>query len=99
MKKIKIAGAEYPCRVTMGAIIELKSETGKEVSELRSESPSDVLTFLWCCIRSACRVDGIAFDMTALEMADRMDMEEFARWQDATATPEAADGKKKATQG
>lgn len=31
MKKIKIKGQEYPCRVTMGAMVRFKRESGKDI--------------------------------------------------------------------
>jgi hypothetical protein len=81
MKRIRIGGKEYPLRMTMGALIGYKQETGREVSELSDGGLEDVLTFLWCCVRSACRADGVDFELSREEMADRMEAEDFAGWQ------------------
>lgn len=32
--KIKLGDKEYPCRVTMGAMVRFKNETGKDMSRL-----------------------------------------------------------------
>lgn len=34
MKKIQIKGKEYPCRVTMGAMLRFKRESGKDIREI-----------------------------------------------------------------
>ena len=100
MNRIKINGIEYPCRMTMGAMVEFKRETGREISDLEGGGISDVVTFLWCCIRSACRADGVEFTLSALDMADRMDPNDFAKFQSVAFTTETAAktqaGKKKA---
>jgi hypothetical protein len=99
MNSLKIEGREYPCRVTMGAMMRFKQETGKDIQAMESTDTADVLTFLWCCIVSACRVDGVEFTLSALDMADRMSAEDFAAWQgDAFESPVPqthAKGKKK----
>ena len=66
MKKVEITinGKSYPCRQTMGAMLRFKRETGKEVTDMDGGSLTDVCTFLWCCIVSACKADGITFDMS-----------------------------------
>jgi hypothetical protein len=80
MNKVKIEGREYPCRMTMGAMMRFKQETGRGVEELKQGDSSDAVVLLWCCILSACAVDGVTFPYQALDMADRIDVEEFAKW-------------------
>lgn len=78
MEKININKTEYPARLTMGALLRYKQETGREVDAL--QGASDALIFLHCCVKSACAVDGIDFPFTAVEMADRLDAEAFGAW-------------------
>lgn len=84
MKKsvIKINGVAYPSRMTMGAMMEFKERTGKEVTELQGGDISLAVTLLFCCIVSACRADGIPVPFQSpVEMADCMDADDFASWQ------------------
>lgn len=75
MKTITINGKEYPCRVTMGAMLRFKRETGKDVSEIGQSDVSDLLTLLWCCVASACAGDGVNFKMNLMDFADRIEPE------------------------
>ena len=70
MKTIRLNGKDYPCRVTMGAMLRFKSETGRDVSRMDSGDAADLTTFLWCCIVSACKADGVQFDMALMDFAD-----------------------------
>ncbi len=100
MKKsvITINGVQYPSRFTMGAMLEFKQQTGKEVTELQGNDISLAVALLFCCITSACRIDGVQFPYsTPIEMADHMDADEFANWQndEFSATAESDAEKKK----
>ena len=99
-KKIEITinGATYPCRQTMGAMLRFKRETGKEVTEIDGGF-TDVCTYLWCCIASACAADGVKFDYTLMDFADSLTPEQVTGWAEAinegSATDEGADAEKK----
>lgn len=105
MKKVEISinGKHYPCRPTMGAMLRFKRETGREITEIEQGSFTDICTYLWCCIVSACKHDGIEFDMELMDFADSIsppDMEEWnnaiqAETQSDAPTDEAAEGEKK----
>lgn len=73
MKTITINGKQYPCRVTMGAMLRFKRETGKDASQIGHDDVSDLITLLWCCIASASKADGVEFDLGLLDFADRLD--------------------------
>ena len=90
MKKIEITinGKAYPCRQTMGAMLRFKQETGKEVTEL-DNSFSDLCVFLWCCIVSACKHDGIEFNLSLMDFADSVSPEEMTAWTDAVKEQQA----------
>ena len=44
--EVTINGKVYPCRPTMGAMLRFKKETGKEVTEITSNSFSDLCAYL-----------------------------------------------------
>ena len=88
MLKITINGKEYPCRQTMGAMLRFKRETGREVTEMEG-GLSDLCTYLWCCIVSACAADGVEFAMTLIDFADALSPEDLQAW---AATLGAEDG-------
>lgn len=79
---IRINGIEYPSRMTMGAMMEFRRLTGKEVTEMQGSDLSLALTLLYCCVLSASRADGITLPFaSAIEMADFMEADDFASWQ------------------
>ncbi len=82
--EVTINGKAYPCRQTMGAMLRFKQETGKEVTEIDG-GLSDMCTFLWCCIASACKADGVDFDMSLMEFADSLTPEQMEAWTDAVS--------------
>lgn len=84
MKKdeITINGKQYPCRQTMGAMLRFKQETGKEITATDG-SLSDMCTYLWCCIVSACKSDGVAFDMSLMDFADSITPDTMQEWAQA----------------
>lgn len=90
--KVIINGTSYPCRQTMGAMLRFNRETGKEVTDLKPDSITDLVTYLWCCITSACKHDGIDFDMTLMDFADCISDEDMAKWASTVFT--AAEDKK-----
>lgn len=81
MAKIEITvnGAAYPCRQTMGAMLRFKRETGKEVTEIKGDV-SDLCTYLWCCVASASKHDGIDFDLSLMDFADSIAPEDVTAW-------------------
>ena len=48
LNKLRIAGKEYPCRVTMGAMVRFKNAAGKDVSELKQSDISELVLFIFC---------------------------------------------------
>lgn len=79
--KITINGKVYPCRVTMGAMLRFKRETGRDVSQMAADV-ADMVTFLWCCIASACKADGVPFDIALIDFADMLAPESIREFYD-----------------
>lgn len=73
MKKLNLGGIDYPCRVTMGAMVRFKRETGYDVSAIDEKGVSDLVLFMWCCVVSACKADGVSFDLSFEDFADRLE--------------------------
>ncbi len=75
MKRISIKGKEYPCRITMGAMLRFRNETGRDVSQLNSTEVADLVTLLWCCVASASKADGVKFGIELMDFADMLTTE------------------------
>lgn len=71
--KINIAGTEYPCRITMGAMVRYKNEAGKDISTLAATDLAGMVLFLYCCTKSASNADNITFELDFQTFADHLD--------------------------
>lgn len=71
--KIKVGDKEFPCRVTMGAMVRFKNESGKDVSKLEKNNISELVLFVYCCVKSACNADKVEFDYDFQSFADLME--------------------------
>lgn len=82
MKKIEVTvnGEKYPCRMTMGAMLRFKQETGKEIDDITKWTFTDLCTLLWCCVVSASKADEKKFDMQLMEFADSLTPDEMSAW-------------------
>lgn len=72
-KVITINGKDYPCRITMGAMVRFKHESGHDVSEIKPNDLSEMVLFMWCCTVSACNADGVEFGMSFEQYADSLE--------------------------
>ena len=75
--RINIGGKEYPCRVTMGALLRFKRTTGHDVGTLNEGDVEELLTLLYQCVLSACAADGVDYGLTLEEFADQLDAQEM----------------------
>lgn len=80
MLEIKIGKKTFPCRVTMGAMRRFKDLTGREATSLTNADLSDLVTFIYCCVASACNADKTAFDLSIEDFADNLDMDTLNRF-------------------
>lgn len=90
---ININGEAYPCRPTMGAMLRFKQETGKEITQIDPSSFTELCTYLWCCIVSASKKEGKAFNLSLMDFADSIEPDEMQEWSDAL-NAEAAQAEK-----
>ena len=95
MKRISINGKEYPCRITMGAMMRFKNETGKDVSKMDTTDVTEQVTLLWCCIVSASKADGVEFGIGLMDFADMLDPETLKGFYTSMEKEESANPEKK----
>ncbi len=94
--EVVVNGVAYPCHPTMGAMLRFKKETGKEITEIKADSLSDLCTYLYCCVASASAASGKAFGMSLMEFADAMSPEDMQSWaMSLNAGKTSVDGEKK----
>lgn len=74
--KITFDGKEYPIKMTMGAMLRYEQETGKKANEV-GDGVVENTVLLWCCIKSACAHDKVAFDVSLMDFADNITPDDF----------------------
>lgn len=89
---IEVGGKAYPCRLTMGAMLLFKRNTGKDVSQMDIADIEDMLTLMWCCIVCACKADNTEFGMDFETFTCHVTPQDMNKWNEAM---NAADKQKK----
>lgn len=77
--EIIIDGKSYPCRITMGAYLRYKRETGKDFEEEKAGNVT-LATLMWCCAVSSSKHDNREFPLTLEEFADAVSPNDVASW-------------------
>lgn len=97
MKKITIRGIEYPFRVTIGAMVAYKRETGEDVSSFKGDDMEKLGVLLFHSLRSSCRACSIDFPFSSEdELLDYIDIKEASSLLDiGVGGPSAVAGEKK----
>lgn len=79
-----------------GAMLRFSRETGKEITEIKPGSFSDLCTYLWCCVVSASKREGKEFGMSLMEFADSISPDDMEAWSRAVSDGGGdGDGEKK----
>lgn len=80
---IDIQGKEYPCRLTMGALVEMKRLSGVDLSKGNVSFDYELMAqLLYCCVKSSCRADSVELPYKSdIELADVIEPEDFVKWQ------------------
>lgn len=81
--RISVNGRDYPCRATMGAMLRFKRETGREITTVKNDEISLLAVWLWCCICSASKHDGVEFTLSVEDFADSVTPDVLQSWQKA----------------
>lgn len=83
---INVGGKEMPCRLSMGAMLLFKQNTGKDVSEMKTDDMEDLLMFMWCCIVCACKADGVEFGIDFETFTCMITPQDVSEWNEAMAS-------------
>jgi len=82
MNTITIEGKEYPCKMTMGAMLEFKERTKLEVTDIVGTELSLIIKLMFCCAVSSCRASGVELPYkNEMEMADHMVPDDLTAFQ------------------
>lgn len=94
--EIRIGEAIYPFRMTMGAMVRFSRMTGRDVSEMKPNSISDLSALLYACVASACAADGVDFPYNYDQFCDLVDADRMSEMAASVQTSEGeGDGGKK----
>lgn len=93
--EVTFKGETYPMALTMGAILEYKRMTGKDVSSLEGDDPEGLLVICYCCLASACRAKRIDFPYTLQDFADNCAIDDINEMSAQIAAQQAEEAKKK----
>lgn len=96
--KITFDGKEYPIKMTMGAMLRYEQETGKKANEVGNGVVENTV-LLWCCIKSACAHDKIAFDVSIMDFADNITPDDFRDMTLALSAGSSSDASTEAGEG
>lgn len=91
MNTIEINGKQYPCHMTMGAMVRFKNDTGKDVSEMGNDTVS-ATRLIYHMIAAASNAKGVPFEMSFEDFADNITPDQLAAMM---PNEEAKPGKKK----
>lgn len=97
MNQITLKGKNYPCRLTMGAMMRFKKLTGKEVSQIEGDDVSSMTTFFYSCVASASKADEVDFPYDLETFADLIQPADFEGFNKAllATNDEASSSEKK----
>lgn len=95
MVYIEIKGVKYPVENYLGAYIEFKKLTGKEVDQV--SGISEMAQLLYCFVKATCRAEKKEFTMDCEEFCDNVEPKQLEVLTGllGVAEPEAGKGKKK----
>jgi hypothetical protein len=91
--EVTINNVAFPCRPTMGAMLRFKKETGKEITEIKQDSFTDLCVYLYCCVASASAADGVPFSMSLMDFADALNPDDMSAWAASIQNTDAKDVK------
>ncbi|MBV5323219.1 hypothetical protein JZU51_00320 [bacterium] len=77
--EIKINGKNYQLRVTLGAQLLFRQDTGKEVSEM--SGVEEFGKYLFYCAKSAAIADGTEFAITQEQFLHAFDQDMLDQWE------------------
>lgn len=82
---IEVGDKEFPCRLTMGAMLQFKRTVGKDVSQMDWKDMEELLMLMWCCVSSASRADNTEFPIDFPMFCDLVSPADIAKWNSTIA--------------
>ena len=92
---LNVGGRKLPCRVTMGAMVRFKRATGHDASRLDTSDMEEMVTFVHCCVASACAAEKVSFDMPMEEFADNLEPDALNEFYGSMEASKSDDTEKK----
>ncbi len=77
---ICLCGRELPFRVTMGAMLRFHRLTGVEAMKMDSNSTEQLLAWIYCCVQSACKAEGVEFTTDFETFCDQLTPQDVEQW-------------------
>lgn len=65
---ISVDGKEYPCYATMGAAVQFRQETGRDIEDMHGTA--DFAVYIYCCAKSASRREHVDFNYSVQDFCD-----------------------------
>ena len=90
---VTVGGRELPCRLTMGAMLLYKRNMQKDVSQMSGGYIEELLMFMWCCVKCACKADGVDFEPAFEAFCGQVSHDDLPAWTAAMA--QTSEDKKK----
>lgn len=81
----------------MGAMKEFKKLTGRDPKDMEGDSAVDMSTFIYCCVKSACRKDKVQMDMSLDDFLDSVDIDTINEWSASLSSAQTDTDGSKAT--
>lgn len=93
--EVTFNGETYPLVLTMGALLEFKRLTGKDVSEVKNNDLEALVTLCFCCLSSACRAAKKKFPYSLQEFFDNCTIDDINAMNEQIAMQQAENPAKK----
>ncbi|MBO4525000.1 MAG: hypothetical protein J5692_00200 [Bacteroidales bacterium] len=93
--EVSFNGTTYPMVLTMGAILDFKRLTGKDVSEVKSDDMEGLVTLCYCCLASACRAKKQEFPYSLQDFFDNCTIDDINAMNEQIARQQAEEEAKK----
>ena len=93
--EVSFNGVSYPMVLTMGAILDFKRLTGKDVSEVKGNDIEGLVTLCYCCLASACRAKKQEFPYSLQDFFDNCTIDDINAMNEQIARQQAEEGAKK----
>ena len=78
IKSLSVGGKEYPCRLTMGAMMRYEEVTGRKFADFDPTRAADLCALVWACAKSGCARERVEFPLGFQDFCDAVEPDEIA---------------------